>query len=63
MKMYSGVEVYFYELNQELDGVEWSASHSTDRDPGTHWTGCWVEVRASLDTMEKRKKNTPPAGN
>jgi hypothetical protein len=27
MVMYSGMEVYFHASNQELDGVEWSASH------------------------------------
>jgi hypothetical protein len=26
-----------------------------ERGPGTHWTGGWVDPRASLDDVEKRK--------
>jgi hypothetical protein len=41
-------------LTSALDGGEWSASrpdHFTpgERVPGTHWTGVWVGLRASVD--------------
>jgi hypothetical protein len=31
-----------------------------ERDPGTHWTGCWMDPRAGLDEVEKRKFLTLP---
>jgi hypothetical protein len=39
---------------------EWSASYTSwftprKRAPGTHWTGGWVDPRAGLDDVEKRK--------
>jgi FtsP/CotA-like multicopper oxidase with cupredoxin domain len=67
MKAYWGVEVYFYAfLNSALDGGEWSASHpgrSTpkERAPGIHWIGGWMEPKAGLDTVVK-KKFPGPAG-
>jgi hypothetical protein len=56
MKIYSRVEVYFHELNRALDEAEWLASHSTERDHGTHWIRSCEDTRASSDTVEKRKK-------
>jgi hypothetical protein len=43
-----------------LAGGEWSASHPSHFTPGdktssTRWIGGWVDPRASLDIMEKRK--------
>jgi hypothetical protein len=43
-----------------VDGGEWSASRPgrftpEERDPGTHWKGCWVVPRAGLDDVENRK--------
>jgi hypothetical protein len=26
-----------------------------ERVPGTHWIGCWLELRAGLDAMQQRK--------
>jgi hypothetical protein len=47
-------------LNLALDGGDWSASrpgrfNPEERAPGTHWIGGWVDYKASLDAMEKRK--------
>jgi hypothetical protein len=44
---------------------EWSASRpgrftTGERAHGTHWTGGWVDPRASLDDVEKRKFLTLP---
>jgi hypothetical protein len=41
-------------------GGEWSASRPCrftpgERAPGTHWIGGWVDPRAGLDDLEKRK--------
>jgi hypothetical protein len=41
-------------------GDEWSASRpgrftTGEGTPGTHWIGGWVDPRAGLDDMEKRK--------
>jgi hypothetical protein len=49
-------------LTLALDGGEWSASHSShftprERVPGIHWIGGWVDPRADLDTVVKRKIN------
>jgi hypothetical protein len=43
-----------------LAGGEWSASRPCrftpeERAPVTHWIGGWVDPRASLDYVEKRK--------
>jgi hypothetical protein len=43
-----------------LDRGEWSASPSCcftsqETDPGIHWIGGWVGLRAGLDVIEKRK--------
>jgi hypothetical protein len=47
-------------LTSALAGVEWSASHPGrfilgERSPGTHWIGGWVDTKAGLDDVEKRK--------
>jgi hypothetical protein len=47
-------------LTSALVGGEWSSSRSVrfthgERAPGTHWIGSWVDPRAGLDDMEKRK--------
>jgi hypothetical protein len=53
MKAYGGVA-------STLVGGEWSASRPArftpgERAPGTHWIGCWVDPRAGLHDVEKRK--------
>jgi hypothetical protein len=47
-------------LTSALAGGEWSPSrpgHFTpwDRAPGMHWIGGWVDHKAGLDNLEKRK--------
>jgi hypothetical protein len=46
-------------------GREWSASHPSRFTPGertrsTHWLGGWVDPRAGVDDVEKRKFLTLP---
>jgi hypothetical protein len=61
MKAYGGVDEYIHIfLTPTLVGGEWSASRSGrftpgERSPGTHWIGGWVDPRADLDDVEKRK--------
>ncbi|PNF32077.1 putative small nuclear ribonucleoprotein Sm D1 [Cryptotermes secundus] len=48
------------EAARALVGGEWSATHlgcftPGEQAPGTHWIGGWVDPRASLDDLEKRK--------
>jgi hypothetical protein len=43
-----------------LVGGEWSASRPGERASGTHWVGGWVDPRAGLDDVEKRKFLTLP---
>jgi hypothetical protein len=48
-----------------LGGGKWSASRTGrftpgERVPGTHWIGGWVNPRACLDDLEKRKFLTLP---
>jgi hypothetical protein len=48
-----------------LDKGEWSASRPgrfipRERAPGTHWIGGWVDTRAGLENLEKRKFLTLP---
>jgi hypothetical protein len=55
-------------LTSALDGGEWSASrpgHFTpgERAQGTHWTGGWVDPRAGLDAVVRRKRIPEPPGN
>jgi hypothetical protein len=47
-------------LTLALAGGEWSASHPgrftpEERASGTQWIGGWVDPRAGLDDVEKRK--------
>jgi hypothetical protein len=49
----------------ELDGGQWLASRPVrfalrKVPPGTHWIGCWVGPRASLDGVDKRKSLPSP---
>jgi hypothetical protein len=67
MKAYGGADVQTYVfLTSALVGGEWSAScpdrfaHG-ERVPGTHWIGGWVDPRAVLNDVGKRKFLTPPA--
>jgi hypothetical protein len=66
MKAYGGVGVYIHVfLTSALVGGEWSASRPGrftpgERAPGTHWIGGWVDPRAGLDDVEKRKILTLP---
>jgi hypothetical protein len=65
MKTYKGVEVYICVfLTSALDGGEWSASRPgrftpRERAPRTHWIGDWVDPRADLDLVSKRKIPSP----
>jgi hypothetical protein len=66
MKAYGGVDVYIHNfLTSALAGSEWSASRPgrltpRERAPGTHWIGGWVDPRAGLDDVERRKFLTLP---
>jgi hypothetical protein len=48
-------------LTSALVGGEWSASRpgrftpGVSLAPGAHWIGGWVDLRAGLDDLEKRK--------
>jgi hypothetical protein len=53
-----------HSLTSALDRGEWSASHPgrftpRERAPGTHWIGGWVDPRAFLDAVVKRKIPSP----
>jgi hypothetical protein len=66
MKAYGRVDVYIHIfLTSALAGGEWSASRPCrftpgESSPGIHWIGGWVDPRADLDDMEKRKFLTLP---
>jgi hypothetical protein len=52
-------------LTSALVGGEWSTSRPGrftpgERAPGTHWIAGWVDLRAGLDDLEKRKFLTLP---
>jgi hypothetical protein len=49
-------------LKQDKIKVKLSPCRFTpqERDPGTHWIGGWVDLRAGVDDLEKRKFLTPP---
>jgi hypothetical protein len=52
-------------LISALVGGEWSTSRPDrftpgERAPGTHWIGGWVDLRAGLYDLEKRKFLTLP---
>jgi hypothetical protein len=61
MKAYGGVDVWVHIfLTSALAGGEWSASRPGRFTPGkrasgTNWIGSWVDTRACLDDVEKRK--------
>jgi hypothetical protein len=61
MKAYGEVDVQMdILLTLALAGGEWSASRPGrftpgQRAPGAHWIGGWVDLRAGLDDLEKRK--------
>jgi hypothetical protein len=61
MKAHGGVDVQIdIILTSALAGGEWSASRPgrftpRERALGTHWIGGWVDLRAGLDDVEKRK--------
>jgi hypothetical protein len=66
MKAYGGMNVQIHIfLATALAGGEWSALGlgrftPGEKAPGTHWIGCWVDTRAGLDDMHKRKLLTLP---
>jgi hypothetical protein len=66
MKAYGGADVSIHIfLTSALGGGEWSASRPgrftpEKRAPGIHWIGGWVDPRAGLDDVEKRKFLTLP---
>jgi hypothetical protein len=54
-----------HSLTLALDGGKWSAScpccfTPRERAPHTHWIGGWVDPRAILDMVIKRKIPSPP---
>jgi hypothetical protein len=59
------VDVEIHSLTSALVGDQWSASRPSrfapgERAPGTPWIEGWVDPRAGLDDVEKRKLLTPP---
>jgi hypothetical protein len=64
MKMYGDVSIHIF-LTSALIGGDWSASRpgrftQGETTRGTHWMGCWVGTRTSLDDVEKKKFVTLP---
>jgi hypothetical protein len=61
MKAYAGVDVQIrIFFTSTLGGGEWSASRPGRFTPGetpsgTHWIGGWMDPRAGLEDVEKRK--------
>jgi hypothetical protein len=56
IKAYGGVDLQIHTfLTSSLAGVEWSASRTSRFTPSTQWIGGWVDPRAGLDGVEKRK--------
>jgi hypothetical protein len=66
MKAYEGVDVQIHIfLTSALDGGEWSASRPGsftpgERAPATHLIGSWVDPKAGLGDVGKRKFLTLP---
>jgi hypothetical protein len=65
MKAHGVVDQLHIFLTSALVGGEWSASRPDLFNPGeratnTHWIGGWVDPRAGLDNVEKRKFLIPP---
>jgi hypothetical protein len=61
MKAYGGVDLQIHIfLTSAVVGGEWSTLRPgrfspRERAPGIRWIGGWVEPRAGLDDVEKRK--------
>jgi hypothetical protein len=61
VKAHGGVDAQIHIfLTSEIAEGEWSASGPCrftpgERAPGTHWIGGWVDPRADMDDVEKRK--------
>jgi hypothetical protein len=56
MQMYVEEYVYLHVfLMSALDGREWSASLPSHFIHITHWIGGWVDPRAGMDAVERRK--------
>jgi hypothetical protein len=60
MKAYGSGCIDHIFLTSALVGGEWSTSRPGrfihgEKAPGTHWIGGWVDLRAGLDDLEKRK--------
>jgi hypothetical protein len=53
------VQIHIF-LTSAPVGGEWSTSRLDRFTPATHWLGGWVDLRAGLDDLEKRKFLTPP---
>jgi hypothetical protein len=47
-------------LTSALAGGEWSASRPGPLYPGTHWIRGWVDPRAGMNDVQKRKFLTLP---
>jgi hypothetical protein len=66
MKAYGGVDVQIHIfLTSALVGGEWSTSRPgrftpEERAHSTHWIGGFVDLRAGLENLEKRKFLTLP---
>jgi hypothetical protein len=66
MKAYGGVDASIHIfLTSAIVGGYWSTSlpgrfTPGERAPGTYWIGGWVDLRAGVDDLEKRKFLTPP---
>jgi hypothetical protein len=69
MKTFEGPDVWIHIfLISTLARGEWSASRPGrftpgERAPSTHWLGGWLDPRAGLDDVEKRKLLTPRDSN
>jgi hypothetical protein len=67
MKAYGGaaVEIHIFLTSALVGGVCPTSRPGRftpgEKAPGTHWRGGWVDPRAGLDDLEKRKLLTPPA--
>lgn len=52
---YVGVETYIHVFLTSILEAERSSSHRYHSTPGTHSTGGWAGLTATLDALEKRK--------
>jgi hypothetical protein len=53
-----GIKIQLHtSLTSVLDRGEWSASRCGRFTPGTHWIEDWVDLRAGLDQMAKRRNH------